>query len=248
MTLTVVNANDRYSHLALREPPATGYLYLAAVCQPTLGRSPLPRHSRRKTRLLGELKARAARLAALGTVSRATVYSAAVVPPPGQDARHYTATPARYDIAVLIETPTVDALNAVQDSDDYQQLRAALTEEAPAALTMPARCTRFLADVDKSRDGLFLFNHFITNNDPGDAARLWEHLAGWYAAETGMDNSTLLAPLGPCDYVFVNHARWDRHLARFTLQQLSKPSFRSYVQANLHANQTASVPILFHLA
>jgi hypothetical protein len=50
------------------------------------------------------------------------------------------------------------------------------------------------------------------------------------------------------DYVFVNHARWDISLPRFAVRQLSKPSFYRYVLANLRANRTAAMPILYHLA
>jgi hypothetical protein len=53
---------------------------------------------------------------------------------------------------------------------------------------------RRVGDVDKSRPGLFLFNHFA-GDDPGLAVELWDYLAGWYEAETGLDNSTLLGPL-----------------------------------------------------
>ena len=72
--------------------------------------------------------------------------------------------------------------------------------------------------------------------------------AAWYAVETGLDNSTLLGPTGPGDYVFVNHARWDLSLPGFAARQFGKRSFYSYVLANLHANGTASMPILYHLA
>ena len=35
---------------------------------------------------------------------------------------------------------------------------------------------------------------------------------------------------------------------RLLLQQLTKPGFRSYVQANLMVNRTGSMPLLYHLA
>ncbi|TKA01939.1 hypothetical protein [Actinacidiphila oryziradicis] len=73
---------------------------------------------------------------------------------------------------------------------------------------MTARCARSIGDVDKSRPGLFLFNYFVAE-DPEVALERWEHLAGWYAPETGLDNSTVLQPTGEADYAFVNHARWE---------------------------------------
>ena len=104
-----------------------------------------------------------------------------------------------------------------------------------------------LGEVDKTRQGLFLFNYFVAD-DAAVALQLWEHLAGWYAVETGLDNSTLLEPLGDADYVFVNHARWDDSLPRFLFRQLTKPSFRTYLLANLQANRTRAMPILYRLA
>jgi hypothetical protein len=241
--MPIVNPSAKYDDLALHSPPPTGYLHLAAVIEPTLGRTPFPRRSPRKTRLLAALKELAASLAQLETVAKVTVYRARLIPPAGRGTRH----PARYDVAVLIETPSVALLEDVQATSEYQQLLAALRDAAQDIFVMPARCVRLVADVDKSRPGLFLFNYFVAD-DRQVALDVWEHLAGWYAAHTGMDNSTLLAPLSEADYVFVNHVRWDRSLAGFTLAQFSTPSFRSYVLANLRANHTASMPILFGLA
>lgn len=121
------------------------------------------------------------------------------------------------------------------------------TRRKPALHLMRARCLRRVGDVDKTRQGLFLFNYFAAS-DPGVALDLWDHLAGWYAAETGLDNSTLLRPLDTADYVFINHARWDLSLPAFAARVFGKRTFRSYVLANLHANDTASMPILYHLA
>jgi hypothetical protein len=247
MKLTIVNSHPRYAQLQMAEPPLTGYVHLAAVVETTVGPTPIPRRSPRKRRLLAELKVLAAGLARLDTVTKATVYRAALVPPPSREARHAVTRPARYDVAVLVETPTVAVLDQVQAAPQYHQLENALRSAARDLLVMPAHCARMVADVEKTRQGLFLFNYFVAA-DPRVALRLWEHLAGWYAAQTGMDNSTLLAPLGDSDYVFVNHARWDLNLPEFAVRQFAKPSFRSYVLANLRANHTASMPILYTLA
>jgi hypothetical protein len=48
--------------------------------------------------------------------------------------------------------------------------------------------------------------------------------------------------------VFVNHARWDMSLPRFAARQFGKRTFYTYVLANLRANATAAMPILYHLA
>ena len=43
-------------------------------------------------------------------------------------------------------------------------------------------------------------------------------------------------------------ARWDRPLPRVVLDQFLRPSFRSFVLANLLANRTGAMPVLFRRA
>jgi hypothetical protein len=79
---------------------------------------------------------------------------------------------------------------------------------------------------------------------------LWDYLAGWYAAETGLRTSVALMPVAsePDDFTIVNWARWDVHPLRHFWHQLSKRGFWKYVTANLDANQAASMPIYYQLA
>ena len=99
-----------------------------------------------------------------------------------------------------------------------------------------------------TRQGLLLFNYFV-GADSEVSYELWDHLAGWFTAETGLDNSVLLEPLsGESDYLFVNHARWDLTPAALAVRQFTKPSFYRYVLANLRANRTGAMPLLYHLA
>ena len=74
--------------------------------------------------------------------------------------------------------------------------------------------------------------------------------AGWYEAETGLDNSPLLEPLEgrQSDYVLINHARWDGNLLLFMARRLPRKSFRSYMLANLKAHHLAAMPVLYRLA
>jgi hypothetical protein len=95
--------------------------------------------------------------------------------------------------------------------------------------------------------GLFLFNYFVAD-DPDAALQLWDHLAGWFMTETGIDNSTVLQPTGDSQYAFVNHARWDCGVPRLWLRMFTKPSFWSFVQKNLKDNRTGSMPTLCRLA
>jgi hypothetical protein len=247
MPATITDPQRRYQPAPLLDPAPAGYLHLAALIEPPRGRTPIPRRTPRKTALLAELKTLAAGLRQHEAVTSVTVYRAALLPPVGADAQRLAPHPARYDVAVLIETVSPDTIGLVEADPRYQRLRAAITSVARDHHVLRARCLRRVGDVDKTRPGLFLFNYFAAA-DPEVALDVWDHLAGWYVAETGMDNSTLLGPLGPDDYVFVNHARWDVSLPVFAARTFTKPSFYRYVVANLRANGTAAMPILYRLA
>jgi hypothetical protein len=247
MDLEIVNPQPKYGKVTLIEPPPLGYLHVAAAVDPPRGRTPFPGNSPQKAALLTRLRSLARQLGRLGTVQKATVYRAILVAPPTGYAKQQATHVARYDVVVLLETTSPEVLGEVQATQPCKLLVEAVTEAATDVHVMTARCPKRVGDVDKTRQGLFLFNYFVAD-DAGVALQLWDYLAGWYAVETGLGNSTLLEPLGDADYVFVNHARWDHSLPRFMLRQLTKPSFRTYLLANLQANRTGSMPILYRLA
>jgi hypothetical protein len=246
MDLQLVNPQAKYSKVPLIQPPPLGYIHVAATVGPPPGRTPFPGRSPKKAALLTRLESLARQLEHLAMVERATVYCAILFAPPAGAASQAPRL-ARHDVVVLIETTSPQVLGAVQATEPYKLLAAAVTEAASDVHIMTAHCRKHVGDVDKTRQGLFLFNYFVAD-DAAVALQLWEHLAGWYAAETGLDNSTLLEPLGQADYAFVNHARWDSGLSRLMLRQLTKPTFRTYVLANLRANRTIAMPILYQLA
>lgn len=247
MQLQLVGPRGRFPRARLVDPPSSGYLHLAAAVDPPVGPTPFVRTSQKKRRLLDHLGPLVREVRGQAEVRRVTVYKALVMPPPRGYARREGVHHPRFDMVVLVETGSPDAVAAVQAGMPYQRMHAALAESARDLHVMAARCGRSLGDVDRERPGLFLFNYFVAE-DPALARELWEMLAGWYAVQTGMDNSVLLEPLDSSDYVFVNHARWDSSLPRFLLRQVTKPSFRSYVLANLLVNRTGSMPVLYHLA
>ncbi|MGH3342581.1 MAG: hypothetical protein ACRDPK_06785 [Carbonactinosporaceae bacterium] len=248
MDLDIVNRQRKYPPVQLIDPPPLGYIHVAAaVGPPAQPGPPVPRRSREKSALLTRLTSLAAELEKLAEVVRATVYSAVVVPPPGGYAKDHAAHVARYDVVVLIETTSPDVIGDVQGAKPYTLLLDAVAAATKDLHVMTARCVRRVGDVDKSRQGLFLFNYFVAE-DERVALELWDHLAGWYAVATGMDNSTLLAPIGDADYVFVNHARWDSSLPLFMVRQFARPSFWTYVRTNLLVNRTGAMPILYRLA
>ncbi|WP_405723784.1 hypothetical protein OG607_15980 [Streptomyces sp. NBC_01537] len=246
MELRIVNRSGKFRPPRLVEPPASGYLHLAAAVEPPAGRIPRPGNSPSKEALLGTLKAAAGDLNGATAVKRASVYRGLTVPPPVGFARQ-AGHPARYDVVMLVETESQDDIEEVRGSPTYKDVLGLLEDTSADVHTMAARCRKCIGDVDRSRQGLFLFNYFV-GADPEVSYELWDHLAGWFTAETGLDNSLLLEPLGEADYLFVNHARWDLAAPALAVRQFTKPSFYRYVLSNLRVNRTGAMPLLYHLA
>ena len=251
MPVQLVNPDPRYGKVHLIDPAPLGYLHLAGDVQAAHRPGPVLRRSRDKQQLLGVLKWQAGQLAQLDAVERATVYDALVFTAPGGDVNDPSVRvrPAWFDVVVLVETVSPEATGEVRAAPAYQALADTLSEHARRVHQIAARNVRRVGDVDKTRPGLFLFNYFC-GEDPDTAVELWDYLAGWYAVETGLDNSTLLVPVEDVasDYVLINHARWDAPPLRVFLEQLLKPSFRRFLLANLAANQVIAMPVLYRLA
>jgi hypothetical protein len=191
------------------------------------GRAPFVRRSAKRDQALEKLKSVAGQLEALEEVVRATVYRAVLIPP-------IEGAP-RFDVTVLVETTSPEEIDGVQTSEPYRQL--------DADFVMGARNTRRIGDTEENLSGTFLFNHF-TAEDPERALRAWENLTGWYTTKTGVDNSTLLQPIGEAPYAFVNYVRLPRGPVRFMLDQLIRPSFHTFVRAKLRANGMVALPLL----
>ncbi|MPV50537.1 hypothetical protein GCG21_11075 [Pseudactinotalea sp. HY160] len=243
---TIVNPDPRYGTPPFLESPSAGFLHVAAAVDPPGKGPPFVRPSRRRAALLQRLTGLVPDLERLDDVTRVTLFRAIFMPPPTAIARRQNAHLARYDVAVLIETVSLDGLARVQGAGAYRRLLDAVGAAATDSHVMAARCPRRIADVDTTRPGLYLFNYFA-GADPDLALALWERLAAWYVAETGMDNSTPLMPVGPGDYPLVNFARWDVSLPVFAIRQFGKRTFRSYVLSNLRANDVGPMPVFYRL-
>jgi hypothetical protein len=251
MPLALAHPDPRYGKVRLIEPASLGYLHLAADVQASHRTGPVLRRSRDKQQVLGVLKWQARQLGQLDAVERATVFDALAFAPSGGYVKGRSAPlpAAWFDVVVLVETVSPEAASEVRAAAQYQALAGTLTEQARRVHQVAASNVRRVGDVDKTRPGLFLFNYFV-DEDPALALELWDYLAGWYEAETGLENSTLLAPLAgePSDFVLINHARWDQSLPVFMARQLPKRTFRSYLLANMSAHHLAAMPVLYRLA
>jgi hypothetical protein len=253
MQLKIVNPEPRYVPVGVTEPLTHGFVHVAATVQP----NPVPRIQRReptKAELIDTVKQHAHPLEQLEIVHRVTLFDAIAMPPTdllgGYLAEHaQSIRPARFDVVLLVETTSPSTARLLKSAPEFAAIQAALDGAATSMHVIAARATRWMGHVDRSRDGLFLFNYFVAE-DADVMLRLWDYLAAWYAVETGLDNSALLTPLEDeaSDYVAINNARWDLSLPGYLARHLSKKTFRSYVQANLEANRVGAMPVLYRLA
>ncbi|HZB97816.1 MAG TPA: hypothetical protein VE219_04380 [Candidatus Sulfotelmatobacter sp.] len=253
MELKIVNPDPAYATVKLVEPAPRGYIHVAVEVRPRrlpfLQRLPA---GREKSALISRLTELARQLEALEAVEKVTVFDALAITPARSaylKERGESIHVPRFDVVVLIETTSPAVIRDVQSTPLYEALLATLRSQAKRLHVMAARNAKRVGDVDKTRQGLFLFNYFVADDAPV-MLQLWDYLAGWYAVETGLDNSTLLVPLEGerSDYLAINNARWDESLPRFLWRQFSKKSFRTYVLANLEANRVGAMPVLYRLA
>jgi hypothetical protein len=220
------NPDLKHPRAKFAEPLPYGYIYAGMTVDPP-GRAPFVRGSAKRDEALEKLKSVAGQLEALDEVVRATVYRAVLIPP--------IAGAPRFDVTVLLETTSPEEIDGVRSSEAFERLGA--------DFVMAARNTRRIGATEQNLSGTFLFNHF-TAEDPERALEAWESLTGWYTTKTGVDNSTLLRPIGEAPYAFVNYVRLPRRPVRFMLDQLTRPSFYTFVRPKLRANNMVAFPLL----
>lgn len=253
MQMQLVNPDPKYPKARLIEPALLGYLYVAASVKPP-GLLPLVWPSAKRSNLLRTLKGLARKLERLDGVLSATVFRAIVLPPTVRFSaylkeRKLPVHVANFDVLLLIETLSPAAVKEVECDPAYLELIGVLQADAHEVSIIAARNAKRIGNVDTSRKGLFLFNHFVAD-DPEVMGQLWDYLAGWYAVETDLDNSVAMVPLERqgSDYAIVNWARWDTSPLHHFWSQLSKKSFWNYVTANLDINHAAAMPVYCRLA
>jgi hypothetical protein len=223
--MTIGDPTPRYGMASFSEPVSNGYIYLGMRVAPP-SRSPFVRSSTRRSHALEKCRDLARQLEALTEVVAATVYQAVLIPPVKDS--------PRFDVLVLVQTTSPEAIPTVEAAAAYQQL--------DADLVMRARNVRRIGDVDSPRSGTFLFNHF-TAADPERTLRALEDVAVWFTSKAGVEDSALLQPTGEAAYAFVTHIRVPCGPIRFLLR-FAKPSFRKHVIATLNANQIRFAPVI----
>jgi len=218
--------------------------------------------SEKKERVLNQLTQFAARLKAEPGVNNAWVLKT-LLTPPGRGVAYLQARPqlltAKFDVVLLVECESPECARALRRGELWRAVLEPLSKEATRFFLLSGSNARCMADVDHSRQGVFLFNYFFADNLATNLA-IWEFTAGWFQAETGLDNSTLILPDDDSragaephagssmttQHSVINHCRWDR-LSSVLPSLLFKRSLTSYVLDNFAANQCAANPILYKL-
>ncbi|MGY2032225.1 hypothetical protein ACW9HR_32460 [Nocardia gipuzkoensis] len=250
--MRIVNEHLNPSQAALLAPSGTGYLLLAAE----VDRRPmfLP-GSRAKARLIREAKTVTAELERLPEVVRATVFRGFAHLIFGENHRLLRRAvaadrlrPARYDVVILVEVTTPAMIDTLRTHAHYRRLTHLVAAGARRSFELAATNPRNMGDVDATRQGVFLFNFFYGQQEK-ELVPVWEYTAGWWAVNTGLDNSRVMQPLPgePRDYGIINHCRWDR-LRDVAPKMIFRPSFRRFVLANFAANAISAQPALYRLA
>lgn len=250
--LHVVDTHLDFPPVSLVETTAHRYRHLAAtIDDPFLPFLPVYLFdSDEKRALIAECKRLCDELIEADGIVDATVFEA-VIRPPGRgeyskrtdEAVHL----ADFDVAVLIEVRDDAALRQLVRNDVYLELESTIADAARSFYVVSGINEKRIGRVDHD-DGVFLFNYFVAENIEQNL-RIWEYTAGWFQAETGLDNSTLMMPQDPdrSEYTVINHCRWEG-LLDILPALLFKRTFRTYVLANFEANDVAPMPILYELA
>lgn len=246
--LNIVNAHLTFPEVSLIEPSASRFLHIGAEIDKRL---PFLPSSGVKRRVVARAKACCAELRKEPGVLDASVFIARIIPPGlGEYARKRADRLhiARFDLAVLIECDSEAVLRRVRQHPSCQAMEREIAEAASYVHTIEATNARRIGPVDHSRQGLFLFNYFVADSVERNLG-VWNYTAGWFQAETGLDNSTVLLPNEPdkSQYSIINHCRWDR-LTDILPSLIFKKSFHSYVLDNFSANNVAAIPVLYRLA
>lgn len=238
----------RFPRVKLAEPLPSGFVHVAAEVD---ARPPFLPNSRKKRQLLARCKEWCRQLEDEPEVLDAVVFDALVATPGRGEflkKRPGKVHVARFDLAVLIETITPEAADALKASPAYADMERTIREAASFTHVVTATNPKSMGPVDHARQGVFLFNYFFAD-DTAENLAVWEYTAGWFQQETGLDNSTVLLPRDGerSEYNIMNHCRWDR-LRDVMPSLLFKRSFRSYVLANFEASNVAAIPILYRMA
>ena len=232
----------------IQPPNSFGYIHLAGEVERP---SPFKRNSAEKKALLEKLKIAAAALRAAEPqrVRRVDLFDAFIIPPGSKEGREviarsrYDVHIAAFDVVVLVECPDVDTARAVRETEAFAAIRDLLTAGGTYTHCFVGSNAKRIAEVDRDRDGVFLFNYFYAADIAAKGAEgvdillgVWEYTAGWWTAYANLTNSTPLQPAAgeTSEYSLINHCRWDRLIDILPHLVLRTVRSASFVLAKLH--------------
>ena len=144
--------------------------------------------SEKKVRVLDQLTQFAARVKTEPGVNNAWVLKT-LLTPPGRGVAYLQARPqlltAKFDVVLLVECESPERARALRRGEPWRAVLEAVSKEATRSLSVSGSNARCMADVDHSRQGVFLFNYFFADDVATNLA-IWEFTAGWFQAETGL--------------------------------------------------------------
>jgi len=154
---------------------------------------------------------------------------------------------ARFDVAILIEVDSQDALSNLMDSPFFKETIKYLEDNSSHIHKITATNAKRIGEVNHLKQGVFLFNYFYAD-DTQQNLEVWNYTAGWFEKETQLDNSVLMLPINKddSDYNVINHCRWDK-LTDILPSLIFKKTFKPYVLDNFYANNVGAMPILYKL-
>lgn len=141
-----------------------------------------------------------------------------------------------HDLVMLVRVPDGAAAAGILEDENLRATK-------PLVAFTAHNGARFGLTEDGSPRPNILLNHFAGPDGGGGALDAWRALSAWFAAKTGIDNSTLLVPEPSAPYVLVNYARIPGPVPAFMARQLLRPSFYRYVRTLLAQQRLTSLPI-----
>ncbi|RXJ74456.1 hypothetical protein CS022_02335 [Veronia nyctiphanis] len=147
----------------------------------------------------------------------------------------------------MIECESKIAEEDLRSSSEFISMLSEINTLSSYTHEISASNASRIGPVDHSKQGVFLFNYFFADNVEQNLG-VWNYTAGWFEAETQLDNSTLLLPCEKSEskYTVINHCRWGS-LREILPSLIFKSTFRKYVLENFEANNVAAMPILYKL-
>ena len=164
--MKIVNEHLNYPKAELISPNTKGYLHIGLEVDYSLFPFFLFTSTRKKeiinktNQLLSEIE----KQQGVDTVS---LFRAVIMPPAKQsylDSIKGEIHVAKFDIAILIETENIDVAKKIRDHEKTHQLIEYCEKNASFTHITVLENAKRIAEVDKSRKGIFLFNYFYAED------------------------------------------------------------------------------------